>query len=365
MRLIIAAPDLDNGGKKLLDYELNRILPGIKKRISRYSPNDRILRARLTSEGAAGELPIFHLTLSLQLPDHPIVVQKDGTEIRSLVQEAEKALRKELRRSTARIRKEHLARRRTGAKKAFTEFARESQTLPKPEIGTLREKPETLEANPVFARLRPLLGPLYNFARDHINTAQVAGELPTDYLSPDDLVDQALLHVAENSDAFTNPDVLEKELYRYIQSVIDEESARHTPDSSPMISLEQGAPDEERWGITGPEVEEREYHQPFAALRMEDILIDDSAIDPEHQMSDVEQHRLILKFLADFPAKSRTAFYLNRVEGFEPFEIAMIQDRDEKEVESDISSCAKTLLERWEKHSKDSGEPKESEKQQA
>ncbi|MDK2970883.1 MAG: hypothetical protein PWP23_638 [Candidatus Sumerlaeota bacterium] len=343
MKLIIAAPNLDNRDRHRLEYELNRVLPGIKKRIQRYSPEDRLLRARVTQEG--NENHVFHLTLSLQLPDHPIVIHKESTDIRSLVSEAESALRKELRRSKARIRKDHLVRRRTGVKRAYKEFASQIAELPSPE--ELASSNGDSESNPVFARLRPLLGPLYSFARESIMAAELAGELPNDYLSPDDLVDQALVNVADTATFKDGPEALERRLFRFVQNAIDKEIGSQNPENKRMIRLEDRAPSEDRWGISGPEVEEREYHQPFAALLMEDVLIDDHAVDPGHLLSDAEQHRLILKYLGNFHSKARAAFYLTRVEGFEPYEVAMIQNREEKNVREDISQCLEALRKGW------------------
>jgi DNA-directed RNA polymerase specialized sigma24 family protein len=343
MKLLIAAPNLDAREKKTLEYELNRALPGIKRRIERFSPKDRMLRARCAAERGL-EPNLFHLTLSLQLPDHPIVVQKDGVDLRLLVGDAQSALCKELRRSAARIRKEHLARRRRGAKAAFADFTIQAATPLPIAIPVNGSSPET---NPIFARVRPLLAPLHSFAREAIRTAELAGEIPRDYLSPDDLVDQAIIRVVDNANIQDGPEALERRLYRFVQNAIDEEIAAHNPDGRAMISIEQSAPEEDRWGIEGTEVEEREYHMPFAALVMEDVLVDEHAVDPEHSLSEAEQHRLILKFLGNFHSKARSAFYLNRVEGFEPFEIAMIQNRDEPTVLRDIAACVEALRQGW------------------
>lgn len=346
MKLIMAAPGVDSRDRKAVEQDLRASLPSIKRRLGRTGPELPMLRARLTVAGKK-DFPTYHLTLSLQLPDHHIVVQKAASDLRALVSQSDSALKKELRRSTAKIRKEHLNRKRTSEKSAFSAFAQEVATAER----TLLEESIAMEpdASPLFARLRPLLGPLFNHARELIRTAEMAGELPPDYVLPDDLVDQAIVQVAErNGQALTDPEMLETRLFRYIDGLLSDEIARRHPENASMMSIEQPAPEEvERRRMGQPEEEESEYYQPFAALRMADVLIDEHAIDPEHHLSDVEEHRVILKYLANFHAKARSAFFLNRVEGFELFEIAMIQNRSEEQVQEDITECAVALRDGW------------------
>jgi len=344
MKLIIASPGLDPKDRRMLEHELNRAIPGIKKRLPTKDTQSRILRARATSEGTP-ENPRYHLTLAVQIRHHPIISQKSGTDLRLLVNSSEEALRRELRKHGAKIRREHLRRRRDAAKESFERFSRE---VAQAEAAAPAPVDAAPEASLLFARLRPILGQLYNYAREHIRAAVVAGEIPTDYFTADDLVDQAIIRVLERHESRVgNPNELEHTLYRHIDAVLEEEIARRAPEAE-NVSLDGPSPDAfERWTIGRPEEEEAEFFQPFEALRLEDVLIDDHAIDPEHAMSELEEHRLILKHLTPFHSKARSAFFLNRMEGFETYEIAMIQNRQEEAVRNDIEACVKALREEW------------------
>ncbi len=347
MKLILATPGITTKERKTVEYHLNKILPSIKKRLGRHAPGVTIFRARLTSDGSV-DRPMYHLTISFQLPDQTVVVHKDNHDLNSLMNSVESALKKELRRSVAKVRKDYLNRRRRSTQEMFQNFA--DDLVKSPGLSQAQSLNLEPESHPLFARMRPLMSSLYNFARDHIHAAQVAGELPADYLTPDDLVDQAILGALEaNGSVMADPKTLEQVLYRQIEMMLADEVSRHRPDDSEMISIEQGAPEDERWGINGTEMEEREYFQPFTALRMEDVLIDDHAEDPDHHMTDVEEHRIILKYLSNFPSKARSAFFLNRVEGFDVYEIAMIQNRSDDSVQQDINECVKALQEGWSK----------------
>lgn len=344
MKLIFATRNLDPKEKRTFEYDMKEATPRIKKRVGSTCPGTPLLRARLSSTGSNGNT-LYTLTLSMQLPNQPVVVQKSDKDLRILVTEAEKAMKKELRRVTSRIRKDHLARRRSSSREAFQEFTEEVASIA-PEAASF----EGTADNPLFARLRPLMGPLYNYAREQITTAEIGGDIPFDYLNPTELVDQAMVAVIDSGDlGKVSPSALEQRLYRSIESSVRSEIERHAPDDKRMVSLSEAAPFSERVSRDQPEVEESEFYQPYESLIMQDVLVDEHAVDPEHAMSDTQQHELILRNLSSFAPEARTAFMLSRFEGFDLFEIAMIQDRSEEVVLSDIDSCATALQEGWTK----------------
>lgn len=350
MKLIVSAPHLDSRQRRAFEELLHKAVPSISRRLGSVAPQDPRLRARLTAEGSSqGGRIIHHLTLSLQLSDHPVVVHKSGPDAAGLVDESVKALKKELQRTASRIRKDQLNRRRGSVREAFSTFLQEVPSLPS--VNGSAVKREDMETNPFFARLRPLLGPLHSYSRDQLDAAQAASELPDNYLSPDDLVDQAVLRVLEDGKAaLRDAQTLEQQLYRYVDEILAEEVSQRQPGvGGQFLSLEQEAPEDQRrdLGADATEVEENEYYQPWAMLRLEDVLIDDRAEEPGHMLSESEERRLLLKHLGGFHSKARSAFYLNRVEGFETYEIAMIQNREEDVVKADIEACVRTLQSGW------------------
>jgi DNA-directed RNA polymerase specialized sigma24 family protein/ribosome-associated translation inhibitor RaiA len=339
MKLLLTAQGVSHKDRNILTHELEKQIPSLVRRLGTTLPVEPILRAKLSVTGSA-DFPTYILTLSVRLPDHTAVVQKSDSDVRAVVGLAVTSLKKETRRVKARIRKDHLTKRRHGQREGFASF-----TQRVPEAVASATPPAD---NPIFDRLRPLLGPVYNYARELIRSAVLAGEIPSNYLSPNDLVDGAVVALAEDAaSALRDPSRLEAMLYAHIEEAVASEAAQHQPNHQAMLSLDDSVPDDVNAGVGDPEKDEAEYYQPFQALRMEDVLIDEHAQDPEHHLSDLEEHKVILKFLAHHPAKARGAFFLNRMEGFEPFEIAMIQDRDEQAVRADIDTCIHTLQEGW------------------
>jgi DNA-directed RNA polymerase specialized sigma24 family protein len=51
----------------------------------------------------------------------------------------------------------------------------------------------------------------------------------------------------------------------------------------------------------------------------------------------------IFQSLSGAETMARSAFLLQRMEGFEPYEIAWMQDRSEEEVHRDIQACEELL----------------------
>lgn len=350
MKLLLTTPGIKSQDRKSIERHLHHVLPHIKKRLGRLAKDTLILRAKVSIDGKTDERPIYHITLSTQLPDHSVIVHKDGFDMHKLVQEAEVAFKKELRRCVAKIRKDYLHRKRKAQRTLFEDFTENyntSDSLRESSIIQANQK-EDQDAHPIFARLRPILSHLHSYAVEHIRAAISANELSADYIAPDDLVDQAILSMIEtDKNLMSDPVILERALFQQIDVILEQEIENHKRDSDSAISLDDRAPTDEQWGVIGPEAEEKEYHKPYEALKIEDILEDHEVAMPSRHMTDKEEHRAILKCLSSFHKKARSAFFLHKIEGFELFEIAMIQNRDEAEVTKDIEDCVEYLKTNW------------------
>lgn len=359
MKLLLSTPGIDSKLHKSVEGHLNHILPHISKRLGRHDNHSRTLRAKVTVDGKTEERPVYHVTLSLQLPEHPVVVHKSGYDAHVVVSEAEIAIKKELRRSVSKLRAEYLLRKRQSERRQFQNFAVEVTETPTLSGSLAHASSETSDSHPVFARLRPILSHLHHYAQGHLQSAVVSGDLPANYLAPDDLVDQAILAMMESDkNLMSDPVLLERSLFQEIDVVLEKEIKSNK--ENPTISLEQSAPYNEQWGVHGPEIEEKEYHKPYEALMMEDIIIDDDLPLRSNNLTEKEEHRMILKNLAGFHSKARSAFFLSKIEGFELFEIAMIQNRSEEAVQEDIVKCVGYLKASWGELHKKFAEGKEA-----
>lgn len=346
MKLLLSTPGIDSKTNKSVERHLHHIMPHISKRLGRHDNDSRMLRVKITVDSKATDRPVYHLTISIQLPEHPVVVYKSGYDVHTVVAEGETAIKKELRRSVAKLRAEYLLRKRQSERHQFVSFSDEIADETPLKHSVKSATLENVEAHPLFARLRPILGHLHNFAQEHLRSAVVSGDLPENYLAPDDLVDQAILAMMESDKNLMNdPVLLERSLFQQIDLILDQEIKQAK--ENPIISLEERAPHQENWGVQAAEFEDNEYQKPYEALKMEDILVDEDLPIGNHDLSEKEEHRLILKNLAGFHSKARSAFFLSKIEGFELFEIAMMQNRSEEAVQEDIIKCVGYLKNSW------------------
>src|SRR5690606_3983826 len=162
---------------------------------------------------------------------------------------------------------------RTGVDQCAAQFA----DLPHGNGTGTAEEPD---ADQAFAGLRPLLEPLTQYAADQIESAVMSGELPEGYLSPEDLVDQAVLKIAESERAvMADSEAFERKLYSWVDRLLAKETRRRHTGSESLLSLGQEAPAAEKAAsaLEGPEGEENEFHQPWSALRLDDIPVDKNA----------------------------------------------------------------------------------------
>jgi DNA-binding protein HU-beta len=213
---------------------------------------------------------------------------------------------------------------------------------------------EPMDATREFEAIKPLLGALYKFARRQIRTAVLAGELPDRFLSPDDLVDEAILNVLESRAHKSESDRrLEQVLYREVELLLSKEIAAQHPADEERVSLESSADEIERprFALRGDE-DQGDDGDTEEALHIEDVLIDTHAHSPAEAMGESEEYRALLKHLGRFHSKARSAFFLSRIEGFEPFEIAMIQNRSEEDVARDVERCAQALQQGYQRQTR-------------
>lgn len=346
MKLILSTPGLPASDRKNVERHIRHVMPHISKRLGRLDHDQLMFRVRLINSGQSKERDFYNITMSVQLPDHPIIAQKDGFDLHELVKDGEKAIKREIRKGVAKIRRDYLRRKRSSQRELFTDF---SQQLSATEsLSNSREnKPKSSEdrqVHPIFARLRPMLSHLHSYAQENIRSAIAANELPEDYLAPGDLVDEAIVALIEmDKNVMSDPVILERTLFQEIDLLLEKEIKERNQDGGNRVSIDMSAPKDEQWGVVGAEAEEMEYHRPYEALKMEDVLEDHESEIPSHSMTEKEEHRMIMRALSSLPAKARSAFFLGRIEGFELFEIAMIQNREEEEVKADIEKCVELL----------------------
>jgi DNA-directed RNA polymerase specialized sigma24 family protein len=135
-------------------------------------------------------------------------------------------------------------------------------------------------------------------------------------------------------------------LYRLAEEIIRDEISNYKDQEQSRISLEEEISRRDpRWEVSDLGEEVLPFYQTEEALVYGDVMPDVHLPDPARALSDAEQMQGIFQALGAVGALARSAFLLERMEGFEPYEIAWMQDRSEQEVSKDIQRCEGILKE--------------------
>jgi DNA-directed RNA polymerase specialized sigma24 family protein len=178
-----------------------------------------------------------------------------------------------------------------------------------------------------------------------IRFSQLAGELPVNHLRPGEVVDDVLVRGYE---LFRSQQPAEEfshgTLYRLADEIIRDEIRNYKDREQSGVSLEEEiTPQDPRWQVSDLGEEVLPFYQTEEVLLYGDVMPDLHLPDPARALSDKEQMQGIFQAMSGVEALARAAFLLERMEGFEPYEIAWMQDRSEEEVSKDVQSCEDML----------------------
>jgi RNA polymerase sigma factor (sigma-70 family) len=196
-----------------------------------------------------------------------------------------------------------------------------------------------------FKIIQPHLDSLNQFVRGEIDYQLAIGDLNTDELTPEDVVDSVMLQAFEEYEK--NPPKLPLDRWLVMLAVryIRNEIGRFRKDREELVPLDQNIPDippEEQVNQLG---EERLYFfQPDEDLQMEDVIADPLAENPEQAAETREAvQQFVTQDLTELPRAWRDAFVLTRVQGFSTAEIAEIFAQPEKKVKRNLQQAEDAL----------------------
>jgi ribosomal subunit interface protein len=196
-----------------------------------------------------------------------------------------------------------------------------------------------------FQLVRPHLGAVRDYARRELQSLEEESLVYRRELTVGDLVDEVLSRAWERFSQRPRDQPLDSWLTDTLNEIL-EDWGKQEP--RPHVSLEEKAqvdlPDD------APQKDEPE--QWWDALwgdeetfTLEDLIPDESA-DPSSQLDAAELRERVIYLTNELPRKQRQAFLLQALEGYDPAEIAMIQDRPEGQVGEDIETARRILGER-------------------
>ena len=335
MRIILNAPGIHPHSKEAVEKELAELTPRLKKILFQFRPEEKTLRVHLAQQKNGA----YRINMSVRMPGKNIIVERSGHNLIPLLTEARQGLLDQVKVQTSVIRREHLRSRSIQQDQAV----REAVSVP-PLTPETREDEEELRDR-FTARLRLVLQDLHSHVVRLIRSSQLAGDLPQNYLKPGEVVNDVILRVyevfrARKGESEISPPVL----YQLADKILLDEIQNCAENQENVVSMEQELPGTAQgWEVNDMGEEILRPYQPEQKLLFEDVMPDAQLPDPVRALSEEEQMEQIFLRLSEEGPNARSAFLLNRVEGFELYEIAWIQERPEKEVLRDIRLCEERL----------------------
>ncbi len=305
-------------------------LPRLERLLSRYHFDLRELRMTLHRRQRPEQ---WELRAVLHLPTGTLVAREIGTSWTEAIDRVADQLAREISRHKCQVRKEYLYRRRRQRQQRFES------------VRHLLEQDVAAERRAAFFQLlEPMLDSVYDYARRELAIREAEGTIKKNLVSPRDLVDDVMtLAWQEFND---RPAKLELDLWLFglVRKRLDQLS-----ETQKLESLEQQVPTPDDAMLTPDEdVDETEYWLERAVQQANSLELADLIPDPETEeawsaLSEEEQQERLHQAVAALPAKQRETFFLSAIGGYEPAEIAKLQERSESEVKQDLEQARDVL----------------------
>lgn len=261
----------------------------------------------------------------------PITVSHQGASLEQVLAGAADTLEKTLKRTLGR--KDSLVQRRVRARAEFT--AVDPLLQRGAEIGNQEE---------FVALLRPLVGHLRGRATRELRMLEMNELLPPDQVTAADLLDEMTARAWLRFAGRPRNVPLDLWLVNLLDETLDE---KIKSESRMKKSLDQYVDEVHSEDLL--QVDDRDW---WAWLLGEDETItlggtvsSGESTAAEEQLEARELKDRIHARFGALPKAQRQAFVLHILEAYEPFEIAMLQDRPETEVQADIEDARNTLRE--------------------
>jgi len=256
---------------------------------------------------------LYRVALRLHVPRTVLVAREDGHDLEVILREAFEELERQVERYLARLRRDDAWRR----KERRAELRRLKAGLAE-------------EGAPAVAGFTDLvqseLGMLEQFVRRELTYLQALGDLPPDYPTVEDIVDETLLRALRRRDQRDSEQPVALWLRQIATEVIDEAVDTARANRPELLSLEGRPPRDALAELS--EAERLDYWQPDEVLHIEDLVPSPESESPEEQVAQQQLLARIYRRLAGLPTAWRRALMLHRVDGLPVEQVAAVLGTD-------------------------------------
>ncbi len=243
----------------------------------------------------------FHVKLHMHLPPKKIIAaHAHGDALKPAINEALDRLLREVEKHISRVRHQE-AYKRKARRARLRELKAKQAALPEDVV------------TEAAGNIEQLLPRLEKAVRRELGFLRSQGDLPPDYPSVADVVDEVVAAVKADWSKALDADKAYLKLLKAMHEVLDRE-VRNSRVFGEMVSLEMPpAADAEDQAEAMVEEEISEFWQPDALLKLEDIIEDDTSPAPEDEVApDAGDYAVVL--MRDLPIQWRRALMFQQYE---------------------------------------------------
>jgi DNA-directed RNA polymerase specialized sigma24 family protein/ribosome-associated translation inhibitor RaiA len=309
--------------------------PRLEKLLTHYRPEEREIRLTVYRHQQSPQRCWYEIRAVIHLSTGTLAAETNDKNPRVAVDRVADTLMMEIKRHNERVRHDSIYKRKNRRRADLSA------------AGPLLERDSELGRRGDFFRLlRPVLSFLADHASRELRILEIEGRLHRSEVTLTDVLDEVLLRAWQRLGDRPRKLPLKLWLTDLLHEVLDEAVKQ---DALPHESLEEEV--NERLASEAPQVDEQDWWTTFyggydETLRLSDLIGEKDANLDWERLDAKEQTSRILGLMKGMPKLQRQAFLLHAAEDYDPFEIAMVQDRDETEVRADIERARETLKER-------------------
>lgn len=306
-------------------------IPRLKRRLARFGVHE--CRISLTLHHHPNR-NAWELRAVLKLPASVLVTGAEQSSLTEVIDEVIDDLTRQLRRHKARVRKEHVLRRR---RRRGRDFVTALSYLEQDVAQDRREE--------FFALLSPLLENVREHAEYELALLESENVVPIGEFSVDDLVDDVLL-LAYDRFKLRPPESL---LEAWLMGLLHERTNALTGQLPPLSLTPPAKLDAETTDDSNSlDLEDVNYWMSHVfdcdePVGLEELLPDDHVASSLDKTDEETSYRKLRQFLNKLPRRQRQAIMLHEASGFEIPEIAKMLDVSDEQVEDLIDRAREAL----------------------
>jgi DNA-directed RNA polymerase specialized sigma24 family protein/ribosome-associated translation inhibitor RaiA len=325
MKLHMVLHGCDESMKARLESYWSKKLPRLEKLLVPYRPDLQDVRLTVHRHEQGPQRAWYEGRAVVHLPTGTLVAEANEKDPRAVVDRLADTLAREIKRHKERIRKDYVFKRKERARADLSA------------AGPLLERDRAVGRREDFIQLlRPLLAFLREHVRRELRILELEGVLHRNEVSVADVLDEVLSRAwerfADRPKHLALDLWLTDLLHEVLETWVKQEPRPHA--SLAEQAPEEGAGEPEWWAaLLG-------YDGSFT---LEDLLPGSEGTEAWDELAAEEQRRQLLALVAELPTPQRQAFLLSALEDYDPAEIAMLQDRPERDVKADIEAARQAL----------------------